>query len=210
MTQLTVSPSHHLRRNAPCGPQDKLQIKQMLARPAYLVYDQQGTTRSVAPSSGARCPSWNNPDAMLAPILSPSERDGRYSRFVAASKEQPGIAAQAVLICAVDHQGIVRPGGAIQVPQLRRTRVASAAAIAENLVRAKAKDEGQFVAMGMASFALKSIRHRAKYDRRFACAEHGKSRVGQQRDGFCSRLPGRTVVPKPAASCHGRPRSWSR
>ena len=45
--------------------------------------------------------------------------DGRYSRFIAALKKQPGIAAQAVLLCAVDHQGIVRPGGAILVPELR-------------------------------------------------------------------------------------------
>ena len=199
MTQLTVSPTHHLRRSAPRGPQDIPQIKQMLApRPAYLVRDQQDP-RPTGQSSGARCPSWNNPDATLAPILSPSDRRSAIQPLHCRIERATGDRCSDVLVCAIDHQGIVRPGGAIQVPELRRTRVASAAAIAENLVGSEPKDKGQFVAVGMAAFAVKSIRHRAKYDRRLACAEHGKARVGQKREGFCSRLPvARTRrMPKP-------------
>src|ERR1700677_5295356 len=94
-------------------------------------------------------------------------RNARHNRFVAAPKEQPGIAGNYILVCSINHQGIVRPGGAIKVPQLCRTGVASAAAIAENLLRAKTKNDRQFVAMGMTALPSKPIRHRAKDDRSF-------------------------------------------
>src|ERR1700736_4255171 len=42
----------------------------------------------------------------------------------------------------------------------------------------------------MTSFAVKSIRHRAKYDRRLALAERSQARVGQKREGLLLAFTG--------------------
>jgi hypothetical protein len=89
----------------------------MLTRPAYLVHDQQGPLAQLDSSvvfdadSGVTLMGRSHD-----PVAAFRDRDGRYSCFIAASKKQPGIAAQDVLVCVINHQGIVRPGGAIQIP----------------------------------------------------------------------------------------------
>ncbi len=124
-------------------------------------------------------------------------RNARHNRFVAAPKKQSGIAGNDILIRSINHQGIVRAGGAIKVPELCRTGVASAAAVAEDLLRAKTKNDRQFVAMGMTAFSAKPIRHRAKDNRSVAGAEHGNSRVRQERDRLLLGFAGGTVRRKP-------------
>jgi hypothetical protein len=110
--------------------------------------------------------------------------DSGNSSLIAALEEALTVSRNDILLCFIDHQSIVRLRRAVQIAMLCRTRIATTAAIAENFVSAQAKNDGEFVAMGMTSLPSKAIRHRAKNSNGLARARNRNSRVRHQRDGL--------------------------
>jgi hypothetical protein len=129
----------------PFGPQKKSEIKRMLSCATQLVDEQQYGLVQVD------CPLVLDIKAGIAPMGSSQPYcflavsgyfDSGNNSLIAALEERSMISRNDILVCFIDNQSIVRLRRAVQVAKLWRTRIARAAAIAENFVSTQAKNDG--------------------------------------------------------------------
>ncbi len=183
----------------------------MLSRTAQLVDEQQCNLAQVD------CPLVLNTKAGIAPMRSSQPycllATGSSIAETAASsphwKRERWLGGNDILVRFIDNQSIVRLRRAVQIAKLRRTRVATAAAIAENFVSTQAKNDRQFVAMGMTSLPAKShSASRTKQQQPHPSAQsqlpsHASARWAFPRASRWTRLRSRTM-PHPSIAAEAQ------